>query len=194
MALNCAGLHADRLAGPLAAELRIIPFRGYYAELITARVGLIRSHVYAAPDLMFPFLGVHFSRQADGRVIVGPGAILAFGREAYHFAQVQPRDLAGTLAWPRFWRMMPQPRFRAPVRSEVMKSLVISGSGRSPPARPRAGRGRSSAIFHRLSRAAGEPRGGAGGRHRGAGIGGDGPRAQRPVAGTDVRFSVWGRI
>ena len=123
--LNCAGLHADRLAGPLAADLRIIPFRGYYAELIPARVGLIRSHVYAAPDLTFPFLGVHLSRRADGRVIVGPGAMLAFGREAYHFAQVQPRDLAGTLAWPGFWRMILQPRFRALVRSEVMKSLFL---------------------------------------------------------------------
>lgn len=123
--LNCAGLYADRLAGPLAADLRIIPFRGYYAELIPARVGLIRSHVYAAPDLTFPFLGVHLSRRADGRVIVGPGAMLAFGREAYQFARVQPRDLAGTLAWPGFWRMMLEPRFRALVRSEVMKSLFI---------------------------------------------------------------------
>jgi L-2-hydroxyglutarate oxidase len=125
VALNCAGLYADRLAGRLATDLRIIPFRGYYAELIPTRVGLIRSHVYAAPDLTFPFLGVHLSRRADGRVIVGPGAMLAFGREAYQFARVQPRDLAGTLAWPGFWRMILQPRFRALVRSEVMKSLFL---------------------------------------------------------------------
>jgi len=123
--LNCAGLHADRLAGALAADLRIIPFRGYYAELVPERVGLIRSHVYAVPDLTFPFLGVHLSRRADGRVIVGPGAMLAFGREAYRFAHVQPRDLAGTLAWPGFWRMMRQPRFRALIRSEVLKSLFL---------------------------------------------------------------------
>jgi L-2-hydroxyglutarate oxidase len=123
--LNCAGLHADRLAGSLAADLRIIPFRGYYAELLPARVGLIRSHVYAAPDLTFPFLGVHLSRRVDGRVIVGPGAMLAFGREAYHFAGIQLRDLAGTLAWPGFWRMILQRRFRALVQSEVMKSLFL---------------------------------------------------------------------
>src|SRR5258706_504210 len=110
--LNCAGLYADRLAGALAQDLRIIPFRGYYAELVPERVGLIRSHVYAVPDLTFPFLGVHLSRRADGRVIVGPGAMLAFGREAYRFAQVQQGDLSGTLAWPGFWRMMRQPRFR----------------------------------------------------------------------------------
>src|SRR5437762_6377148 len=123
--LNCAGLHADRLAGALAGDMRIIPFRGYYAELRPGRTGLIRSHVYAAPDLNFPFLGVHLSRRTDGRVIVGPGAMLAFGREAYRLAQVQPRDLLSTLLWPGFYRMMVQPRFRALVRSELMKSLFL---------------------------------------------------------------------
>src|SRR6266699_7045626 len=123
--LNCAGLHADRLAGAVAGDMRIIPFRGYYAELRPARTDLIRSHVYAAPDLTFPLLGVHLSRRTDGRVIVGPGAMLAFGREAYRLAQVQPRDLLSTLLWPGFYRMMVQPRFRALVRSEVMKSLFL---------------------------------------------------------------------
>jgi len=123
--LNCAGLHADRLAGGLAGDMRIIPFRGYYAELRPGRTDLIRSHVYAAPDLNFPFLGVHLSRRTDGRVIVGPGAMLAFGREAYRLAQVQPRDLLSTLVWPGFYRMMVQPRFRALVRRELMKSLFL---------------------------------------------------------------------
>ena len=124
--LNCAGLYADRLAGDLAGDMRIIPFRGYYAELRPGRTDLIRSHVYAAPDLNFPFLGVHLSRRTDGRVIVGPGAMLAFGREAYRLAQVQPRDLLSTLLWPGFYRMMVKPRFRALVRSELMKSLFLA--------------------------------------------------------------------
>ena len=124
--LNCAGLYADRLAGALAGDMRIIPFRGYYAELRPGRTDLIRSHVYAAPDLNFPFLGVHLSRRTDGRVIVGPGAMLAFGREAYRLAQVQPRDLLSTLLWPGFYRMILQPRFRALVRSELMKSLFLA--------------------------------------------------------------------
>jgi len=124
--LNCAGLHADRLAGAVAGDMRIIPFRGYYAELRPGRTDLIRSHVYAAPDLAFPFLGVHLSRRTDGRVIVGPGAMLAFGREAYRLAQVHPRDLLSTLLWPGFYRMMVQPRFRALVRSELMKSLFLA--------------------------------------------------------------------
>jgi L-2-hydroxyglutarate oxidase len=124
--LNCAGLHADRLAGPAAADLRIVPFRGYYAELVPERQSLVRSHVYAAPDLTFPFLGVHLSRRTDGRVIVGPGAMLAFGREAYRFAQVNPRDLVETLAWPGFYGLFKEPKFRSLLVSEVKKSLSLA--------------------------------------------------------------------
>lgn len=123
--LNCAGLHADRVAGPVARDLRIIPFRGYYAELRPARAYLVRSHVYAAPDLTFPFLGVHLSRRVDGRVIVGPGAMLAFGREAYRFAALNLRDLAGTLGWPGFYGLFKEPRFRSLLVSEVRKSFSL---------------------------------------------------------------------
>src|SRR6266516_2762849 len=126
VAVNAAGLYADMLAGALAPDMRVIPFRGYYAELAPARRNLVRSHIYPAPDLNFPFLGVHLSRRTDGRVIVGPGAMLAFGREAYRLAQVQPRDLLSTLLWPGFYRMIMQPRFRALVRSELMKSLFLA--------------------------------------------------------------------
>jgi (S)-2-hydroxyglutarate dehydrogenase len=123
--LNCAGLHADRLAGSVAKDLRIIPFRGYYAELRRERCELVRSHVYAAPDLTFPFLGVHLSRRVDGRVLVGPGAMLAFGREAYGFVQVNLRDLAGVLMWPGLYSLLRQPRFRSLVVSEVRKSFSL---------------------------------------------------------------------
>ena len=124
-ALNCAGLYADRLAGPAARDLRIVPFRGYYAELVPARRDLVTSHVYAVPDLTFPFLGVHLSRRTDGRVIVGPGAMLALGREAYRFSQVNPRDALDTLTWPGFYRLFKEPRFRSLVVSEVKKSLSL---------------------------------------------------------------------
>ena len=123
--VNCAGLHADRLAGSLAADVRVVPFRGYYAEIKPERRHLVRSHVYAAPDLSFPFLGVHASRQVDGRVLLGPGAMLAFGREAYRLRDVNPRDLADTLSWPGFYRLMTQPRFRRLIATEVKKSLML---------------------------------------------------------------------
>lgn len=123
--VSCGGLYADRLAGPLASDVRVIPFRGYYAELRSERRGLVRSHIYSAPDLTYPFLGVHLSRRADGRVLVGPGAMLAFGREAYGFWGVNWGDLAGTVTWPGFRRLLGDRRFRSLVRGEVAKSLSL---------------------------------------------------------------------
>lgn len=123
--VNCAGLHADRVAGDLAADLRVIPFRGYYAELTPNRRELVRAHVYAAPDLNFPFLGVHASRRVDGRVLLGPGAMLALGREAYHLWHIQPRDAAEILTWPGFYRFLINPGVRKLIRSELRKSLSL---------------------------------------------------------------------
>jgi L-2-hydroxyglutarate oxidase len=123
--VNCGGLHADRLAGALAEDVRVIPFRGYYAELKPDRTHLVRSHVYSAPDLTFPFLGVHASRWPDGRVLLGPGAMLAFGREAYRLQDFDAYDLATTLAWPGFRRLIVTPEMRRLVKSEVSKSLSL---------------------------------------------------------------------
>jgi L-2-hydroxyglutarate oxidase len=128
--VNCAGLHADRLAGPVARDVRVVPFRGYYAELVPERRGLVRAHVYAVPDLDFPFLGVHLSRRTDGRVIIGPGAMLAFGREAYRLAQLHPRDLWDMVCWPGFRRLVLRRPFRALARRELMKSVWLGAIAR----------------------------------------------------------------
>lgn len=124
-AVNAAGLFADRIAEETSQDLRIIPFRGYYAELVADARHLCKSHIYPTPDPELPFLGVHLSRRADGRVIVGPGAMLAFGREAYRFHQVSLRDLASTLTWPGFWRLFKEERFRRLTRQEIKKSLWL---------------------------------------------------------------------
>jgi len=123
--VNCAGLHADRVAGTIAHDVRVIPFRGYYAELRPERRHLVQSHVYSAPDLTFPFLGVHASRWPDGRVLIGPGAMLAFGREAYRLQDFDAYDLATTLAWPGFRTLMATPQLRRLIKTEVKKSLSL---------------------------------------------------------------------
>ena len=125
VAVNAAGLYADVLAGDLARDMRVIPFRGYYAELKPERTSLVRSHIYATPDLGFPFLGVHLSRRTDGRVIVGPGAMLALGREAYSFNSLQGGMLGHTVRWPGFYRMIRTRDFRDLLRRELKKSLSV---------------------------------------------------------------------
>jgi L-2-hydroxyglutarate oxidase len=103
--VNCAGLHADRIAGHVADGLRIVPFRGSYADVVGESRDLVRGHVYAVPDPALPFLGIHLSRSPDGRLKAGPRAILAAGRHAYGRGTMHPRDIAASLGWPGFWRM-----------------------------------------------------------------------------------------
>jgi (S)-2-hydroxyglutarate dehydrogenase len=103
--VSCAGLHADRLAalGGRTAEVRIVPFRGEYYELLPARRSLVRSLIYPVPDPAFPFLGVHFTRRIGGGIECGPNAVLALAREGYRWRDVRWRDLRETLTYPGFW-------------------------------------------------------------------------------------------
>ena len=92
-AVFCAGARSDVLAERAGAgpDPRIVPFVGRYLYLRPERAELVRSLIYPVPDPSLPFLGVHLSRHVDGRVSLGPTALL------------QPR--ARALAWPGTWRM-----------------------------------------------------------------------------------------
>lgn len=123
--VNCAGLFADRLAHQVGAGLdyAIVPFRGEFYYLDAVKKGLIRSMIYSVPDIRYPFLGVHWTVTFDGRIKVGPNAVLAMGREAYGTYQVQPFDVARMLADGRFWRMVKGPEFRRLARENLKTSL-----------------------------------------------------------------------
>jgi 2-hydroxyglutarate dehydrogenase len=85
---------------------RIVPFRGAYVALKASRRDLVRSLVYPVPDPRLPFLGVHFTRTVSGAVLIGPSALVVGARDAYDLGRVRPADLAATLGWPGFWRML----------------------------------------------------------------------------------------
>jgi L-2-hydroxyglutarate oxidase LhgO len=82
--VNAAGLYADKVAIDFgfSENYRILPFKGLYLYS-DEPVGALRTHIYPVPDLRNPFLGVHFTVQADGHVKIGPTAIPAFWREQY---------------------------------------------------------------------------------------------------------------
>ena len=106
-AINCAGLHSDRvmrLAGD-SQGLQIVPFRGEYYEIVPARRQLVRSLIYPVADPRFPFLGVHFTRRITGGIEAGPNAVLALKREGYRKTDFNLRDALETAAFPGFWRM-----------------------------------------------------------------------------------------
>jgi L-2-hydroxyglutarate oxidase len=105
--INCAGLFSDRISqmAGVEPEVRIIPFRGEYYDLIPVRKELVRGLIYPVPDPRFPFLGVHFTRRIHGKVDAGPNAVFAFKREGYGRADFSLSDTLNSLSFPGFWRM-----------------------------------------------------------------------------------------
>ncbi|MFE7430551.1 MULTISPECIES: L-2-hydroxyglutarate oxidase [unclassified Streptomyces] len=111
--VNCAGLHSDKIAAAAGGRptVRIMPFRGEYAEIRPGRRGLVNNPVYPVPDPELPFLGVHITPMLDGSVHVGPNAVPALARQGYRWRDVDPRMVAELLRDPalrhlarRFWR------------------------------------------------------------------------------------------
>jgi 2-hydroxyglutarate dehydrogenase len=88
--VSCAGARSDKLAvaAGAPAEPRIVPFRGAYLQLRGEKADLVHASVYPVPDPALPFLGAHLTRLYDGRVLLGPTALMA-----------------GGFAWPGAWRL-----------------------------------------------------------------------------------------
>ena len=105
--INCAGLHADRVAGLMGtdADIRIVPFRGEYFSIRKERSDLVNGLIYPVPDPAMPFLGVHFTKRISGGVEAGPNAVFALAREGYSKTSFNLRDTRGALAFPGFWKM-----------------------------------------------------------------------------------------
>jgi len=105
--LTCAGLYADRVTaragGP--SDVRIVPFRGEYYEVVPSRRFLVRTMIYPVPDPTMPFLGVHVTRTIRAGLHAGPNAVLALKREGYRKRDIDLRDAAEILTFPGFWRM-----------------------------------------------------------------------------------------
>ena len=96
---NAAGLYADVVARHFNAGVNftMIPFKGIYLRYRDD--DLLRRHVYPVPNLLNPFLGVHFTKTVDGHVKIGPTAIPAFWRENYDFgSRFSLRELGETLS------------------------------------------------------------------------------------------------
>lgn len=102
--INCGGLNSDRVCRMAGVEpdVKIVPFRGEYYELLPSSESLCRNLIYPVPDPSFPFLGVHFTRMIDGGVECGPNAVLALAREGYSWTDIRMSDLAETLRYKGF--------------------------------------------------------------------------------------------
>ena len=94
--INCAGLFSDKVAklDGLNPNVKIIPFRGEYYEIINKKSHLLINMIYPIADPDLPFLGIHLTKTVDGRIEAGPNAVLAFSREGYSWTKF---DLVQTL-------------------------------------------------------------------------------------------------
>lgn len=136
LVLNCAGLHADRLARQAGCEaahdLRILPFRGEYYCLSPAAARLVRGLVYPVPDPRFPFLGVHFTPRVGGGVEAGPSAVLAWSREGYGRFAFSARDTVEAISYrglvamaARYWRKGLGEQFRSLSKRAYLGALRV---------------------------------------------------------------------
>lgn len=144
----CGGLHSDSLYQmaltaasssstrsfqpnpPSDQDVRIIPFRGEYFQLVPARRGLCRNLIYPVPDPRYPFLGVHFTRMIDGHVECGPNAVLALSRNGYDWGKINPGEVLSTVGFAGFrkfaaqhWRMGLSEMHRSFRKSVFVRSL-----------------------------------------------------------------------
>ena len=123
----CAGLQSDRLARLAGLDIkhRIVPFRGEYYVLPPSRSEIVGRLVYPVPDPDLPFLGVHITRMIDGRVTLGPNAVLGGAREGYPKLSASPRDTLDFALFPGFWKMARQ-HWRSAV-GEMYRSVSRAG-------------------------------------------------------------------
>jgi L-2-hydroxyglutarate oxidase len=125
--IGCAGLQADRLArmGGLDTTFRIVPFRGEYYQLPQKKSDLTKHLIYPVPDPDLPFLGVHLSPTIDGRVTVGPNAVLGLSRERYPKGSVSIPDLFSVATYPGMWKFAPG--YLKIGLAEIRDSFFING-------------------------------------------------------------------
>ncbi|WP_044896557.1 L-2-hydroxyglutarate oxidase [Bacillus alveayuensis] len=105
--INCAGLLSDRVTNMSGykADMKIVPFRGEYYQLKPEKRYLVKNLIYPVPNPNFPFLGVHFTRMIDGKVDVGPNAVLSFKREGYKKTDFDLKDFTEVMKFSGFWKL-----------------------------------------------------------------------------------------
>ena len=189
-AVFCGGLQADRLAAlaGLELDLRIVPFRGEYFDVAAAKRGLVSHLIYPIPDPALPFLGVHLTTTVTGELNVGPNAVLGLAREKYAKVLVRPPGRGRHRALPGHAGGRPPALADRPT-GDAQLGLEARVPARVPEVLPLAPGGRPS------PQGSGDPRpGGDAGRHVGARLpaaehSSHPARAERAVAGGDLRIA-----
>jgi len=105
--IDCAGLHSDRIARISGhdPEMRIVPFRGEYYDLVSEKQHLVRALIYPVPDPQFPFLGVHSTVVSTVACMPVRTQASLLSAKDYGRTDLRLGDATETLTYPGFWRM-----------------------------------------------------------------------------------------
>lgn len=74
VAINCAGLSSDRIAGMMGGAYHLHYCKGDYCGISGVKAGLVRRLIYPAPLKNHVGLGVHVTMDLNGRLKLGPDA------------------------------------------------------------------------------------------------------------------------
>lgn len=100
----CCGVYSDKfLSYKFKKNYRILPFKGEYYNLVKHKNHLVKGLIYPVPDLNFPFLGVHLTKNIDGNIEAGPNAVLSLSREGYKKLSFNFYDVINIISWRGFW-------------------------------------------------------------------------------------------
>lgn len=104
--INCGGLYSDKIAeaSGIKTDMKIIPFRGEYFKIKENKNHLVNGLIYPVPNPDFPFLGVHFTRDMEGNITIGPNAIPSLKREGYTKRDVNLKELYEIISYKPFWK------------------------------------------------------------------------------------------
>lgn len=84
LVINSAGLYADDIARMLGCdEYAVFPCRGEYFELTPKRSNVVNGLVYPVRKQGSAGLGVHFTKNTAGIVLIGPNAVYVSSKEDY---------------------------------------------------------------------------------------------------------------
>ena len=120
--INCAGLYADKIAKDFgfSKDYELVPFKGIYLEY-KGNDQFIKRNIYPVPDILFPFLEVHFTVRVDEKIKIGPTAMPAFWRENYEeFNNFNFKELIETTKWEALM-FIKKPEFRRLAIEEMKK-------------------------------------------------------------------------
>jgi L-2-hydroxyglutarate oxidase LhgO len=93
-----------------------------YWKASDAYAARIKRLIYPAPDIRMPFLGIHITRTVDGKVLFGPTAIPAFGRENYSLFGGLDLFETPKISWQLLAMLVRNPsNFRSYVREEMAR-------------------------------------------------------------------------